>query len=329
MLTAENLAEAIQAFRDKLNSLRPLAGIEAVAPLSELVEANNTTAIQALLKRANDLMLASIPDEANNISPRFTPRWSYEEAPEGELPTKLISIKLVLAEKGIFDVKKEFDRSFSGARDIEDILQWLQGVYEQLIVASLEFKNLQTVNQLLAAASKSANAGYTVRFVTSLEGRGDNIVYSLSDSELVLVADATRVFALSELVLFARPGEAVTEDRFNSEAFQASVGKAEDLLVESFQVASHPVKFLAEKDSFTTYLTNRGTHRLKTLLGQAFPRRVVNTLKSKKDFVAIYQADDVIAGVARKDGELELSLSPVNVETGDRVDVDVLAALAA
>lgn len=292
----------------------------------ELIESNAIDEVGNLLKRANDIVVASVPYEVDNIAPRFSTRYSYKADEEGNA-TDLISVKVVVAEKGIFSTKKEYISVFDNHSTIDGIINFIASVYVELIQVSMEYKNLEEVNKFYADAAEEAGAGYNVRFVTSIEGNAGDIVAAISDTDLVFIASHGRVMDLGSLIPFANEKN-VGEELFHNESFQEKRTEAFQELVEVFKSAPNTARFLADKEKISEFITDRGYNRLPSLIEQGFNRKVETSLKTKADFNALFRRDGVIAGVAREKGELSVSLSPVNETTGDRVEYDVIAAIS-
>lgn len=204
--------------------------------------------------------------------------------------------------------------------DVEQkVYSFLKSVYVTLVENEMAKVNVAHVNDVLSQATAEAGLGYAIRVVTPLGNNGKKIAY-LADDEVVFVADTHRLFDIDSMIIFmTEPTELISEDRI-----QETYSK----LVDALAKAQTTVQLVSMHGGDLISLLCDISKRIKpmTIVSKVYPKNILS-LKSDKDGVGYYNKDGVYAVVARKGGSLELVLKPINTQTMEPSDYDVLSAV--
>lgn len=280
--------------------------------IAEAMSSNNIDDVRAIIKKVQSLMVANIPE--SRVAPKATLYISSTGVDEINV------INITVANKISSNKVFNYQTSVTKGKTIEKIVDFMKDVYTALLIDDLVCENLTKVNEVLAEATKDAGLGYEIKVVSSLGNEGKKIA-SMSDEEIVFVADDQRVFTLDDIiVLLDEVDDVITEDVFNAHY---------NNLVEDIAQAQTPEQLVGiHGGALVSYICDI-SKRLKPLtLIKKICSKNVEKLRGTKDSIAYYLEDDVFALVERRDGVFAVVLSPFDVKTLRRVDTDVLKKLA-
>lgn len=196
---------------------------------------------------------------------------------------------------------------------MDDALDFLKCVYAELIEDSLITLNVEEVNKKFAEVAEKAGVGYTVGLISPLGYEGKTIA-SITDDEILYVADAEKIFALGELILFNEESDLISK-----EDIEAAFNKE----VEMFMQAQTTPQFVKVKDPYIYFICNLNKLvKYTTVIRKTVSKKATNKITNGS--VASYLKDDVYSVVRRDGDEFEVVLHPFNLKTLEPVEVDVL-----
>ena len=200
------------------------------------------------------------------------------------------------------------------------VVDYMIGVYSVLLLDAMEKVNLKKVNEVLAELAEKAGVDYSVSVVSSTDRAGRKINY-MSDDTLELVADEDMVFQLDDLVVMKDvDGLIVTED-LKEQVMQQEI--------DAMKLAQTPEQYMKAKVGFLAGYVADVRKQVKPLTYiKKITSKNVRSGRGKKDCLMYFFEDGVFALVEQKDEQLNVVLSPFNVETYEKVDVDVLDKIA-
>lgn len=200
------------------------------------------------------------------------------------------------------------------------VVDYMIEVYSVLLLDAMEKVNLKKVNEVLAEIAEKAGVDYSVSVVSSTDRAGRKINY-MSDDTLELVADEDMVFQLDDLVVMKDvDGVIVTED-LKEQVMQQEI--------DAMKLAQTPEQYMKAKAGFLAGYVADVRKQVKPLTYiKKITSKNVRSGRGKKDCLMYFFEDGVFALVEQKDEQLNVVLSPFNVETYEKVDVDVLAKIA-
>jgi hypothetical protein len=200
------------------------------------------------------------------------------------------------------------------------VVDYMIGVYSVLLLDAMEKVNLKKVNEVLAELAEKAGVDYSVSVVSSTDRAGRKINY-MSDDTLELVADEDMVFQLDDLVVMKDvDGLIVTED-LKEQVMQQEI--------DAMKLAQTPEQYMKAKAGFLAGYVADVRKQVKPLTYiKKITSKNVRSGRGKKDCLMYFFEDGVFALVEQKDEQLNVVLSPFNVETYEKVDVDVLDKIA-
>jgi hypothetical protein len=278
--------------------------------IAEAMASNSIDDVRAIIKKVQSLMVANIPGNA--------PKASLYISSSGVDEINVINI--TVANKISSSKSFSYQTSITKGKTIEKIVDFMKDVYTALLVDDLICENLERVNEVLAEAVKDAGLSYGIKVVSPL-GNDNKKIASMTDDEIVFVADPERVFTLDTIiVLLDEADEVITEDVITSHY---------NSLVDDISQAQTPEQLVGiHGGALVAYICDI-SKRLKPLtLIKKICSKNIEKLRGSKDAVAYYFEDDVFALVERRDGNFTVVLSPFDVKTLRRVDVDVLKGIA-
>lgn len=292
------------------------------------IDANMTDDIDSFLKAGKvDLVKDCITKFQNNIICAIpegveVPSVSLYQSPLCSVDSDEIEIVALSLSNRINSTKKfKYTARVQAAGILQRLAEFFIPAYTELIVSSMVEANLERVNDILAQAAEEAGVPYKVSVISELGNEGKKVA-SLLDDEVVFVADEDRALSLNDLMLLRVPNEEelITEDMIQN-AYSA--------LVEEIQKSQTPEQLVADPGSFLRYVCDISKHIKPATLVKALCGKNVEKLTGKKDTLAYYMRDNVYALVAKRDGHLEVVLSPFDLSTFRKVDVDVLKEISA
>lgn len=272
--------------------------------------------VKDCIRKFQNNIIAAVPDDVD------APMVSLYQSPLcSEDGGSIDIISLVLSNK--INSSKVF--KYSTRITKENIIQKLKDffipAYTELIISSMIDANLERVNDILNQATEEAGVSYKVSFVSDPGYKGKKIATMLDD-EIVFVADEDRAFSLEDLMIMRTPSE---EDMITEEMIQGSYAA----LVQEIQECQIVAQLVANPGAFIRYIADISKHIKPSTIIKEICGKNAEKLTGKKDTVAYYLKDNVFALVARRDGNMEVVLSPFDLSTMRRVDVDVLKELSA
>ena len=202
----------------------------------------------------------------------------------------------------------------------EKMFRFLQEVYADLIVIELVKFNLKTVNDVLARASAEAGLQYSIRVIPAIGSAAGKKIMSMSDDEIVFVANTERTLELDDMIIFFQEPDEV----FSEEDIKAKFDK----LVQTLSSAQTPEQLVGiHGGDLLSFICDISKRVKPSTLIKAVCTKDVNKLRGDNDAIAYYQDGSTFALVARRDGGLEVILSPFDLNDLHRVNVDVLGAI--
>lgn len=261
-------------------------------------------------------IIAAVPDEVD------VPMVSLYQSPlstEGDGTIDLIS--LVLSNRINSTKKFKYSARVAKAGIIQKLKDFFIPAYTELIISSMVDSNLERVNDILSQATEEAGVPYSVSVVSELSHKGKKIA-TLFDDEVVFVADEDRALSLESLMIMRVPDE---EEMITEEMIQT----AYSALVSEIQECQTVEQLVANPGAFIRYIADISKHVKPSTLIKEICGKNVEKLTGKKDTLAYYLKDNVFALIAKRDGNMEVVLSPFDLTTMRRVDVDVLKQISA
>lgn len=204
---------------------------------------------------------------------------------------------------------------------IQQLKDFFIPAYTELIISSMVESNLERVNDILGQAVEEAGVPYKVAFTSELGNEGKKLA-TLLDDEVVFVADEDRALSLDSLMIMRVPDEdeMITEDMIQN-AYSA--------LVSEIQECQTVEQLVANPGAFIRYVADISKHVKPSTIIKGICGKNVEKLTGNKDALAYYLRDNVFALVAKRSGNLEVVLSPFDLSTMRKVDVDVLKEISA
>lgn len=275
------------------------------------------------MKTENDeLIRASVMKIKDNV---FAAIPSGVAIPKAIVYTKLLGegegtiISITVMNSVNSDKKFKFKFIVSQHHIEERIKEFFVGVYSTLLEDALVEENIEYVNEIIAAAVEKAELPFAVKVTTPLNNNGRKVSF-MSDDEIVFVVDEDRVFDINDIMVLQEPGGLITEEMIQ-DAFEHEVN--------SIAGAQTPEQLLEKTGgSLICYLCNLSKLvKPITYMKKITNKNVVND-RGNKDAILYYLKDGVFALIAKREGEFELLLSPVDTKTLRKVNVDVLSEIA-
>lgn len=310
MINATTKNEFLSQFVN--NSKEMFESVKENYNLIEAMDSEDVDAIRGIVRKVQSLMIANIPDGLS------IPKASLYVSPTGSDTISIVNI--TVSNKISADKAFSYSTVVTREKAIEKVLDFMISVYSALIVDELVSSNLVRVNDVLAKAATEAGIEYGIKVVSSLGYEGKKIA-SMTDDEIVFVADEERVFALDDIIVLF---ESATED-ISEEVIQAQ----HQNIVDELTKAQTPEQLVGIHGGMLVAYVCDLSKRLKpmTLIKKVCSKNVAK-IRGDKDTIAYYYVNDVFALVARRDGHYEVVLAPFDVNTLRKVDVDILKEIA-
>lgn len=230
----------------------------------------------------------------------------------------VVNISISTSSKSVEDFK--FKTAVTADSTYSAVVDYMIGVYSVLLLDAMEKVNLKKVNEVLAEITEKAGVDYSVSVVSSTDRAGRKINY-MSDDELELVADEDMVFQLDDLVVMKDVDDVIVTEDLKEQVMQQEI--------DAMKLAQTPEQYMKAKAGFLAGYVADVRKQVKPLTYiKKITSKNVRSGRGKKDCLMYFFEDGVFALVEQKDEQLNVVLSPFNVETYEKVDVDVLAKIA-
>lgn len=313
LFNADDVTRYLEQFEN--TSKRNIAETCGDVTLEKFMKEGNDTLVRQCIFKIQSNLIAAIPNElpVPGVSMYITPM----RTSSGVIDVISLSITNKFRAAKTFKFKKTITTrtaSLEGATDV------MLGIYKDLITNVMAEQNLSVLNEVYANAAQDAGLPYGIR-VTSALGIKDRKVETLSNEEVVFVADYDRVFNFNDLMILAEP----IENLITEEAIQS----AYDNLVAELTSCQLPQQLVAAHGGATLrYVCNINKQvRPMTLIKKVCTKAVDKIIGNKETLAYWTDGESYALVVRREDGNFDIVLDPFNIETMLRSDVDVLAAL--
>lgn len=312
MVNATKRDELLAEFKGKATDLFNQA-IDKM-DLGVAMEENDMDAVRTVIENVQNTMIGSIPVGLN--VPKVT-RYVSGSGNDG----KITIVNIKITNRLNADKKFSFSISITNGKAREKVFDFMLGVYSALIVDELININLARVNDVLLQATSEAGLDYVARVVSPLGNDGKKVA-SLSDDEVLFVADEDRVFNLDNIIVLF---ESAT-DLISEETIQDNYQN----IVDELRTAQTTVQLVGIYGGMLISHVADISKRVKpiTLIKKVCTKNVFK-LSGNKDSIAYYNKDNVFALLSRVDGQLAVILSPFDTESLVKVDIDVLKEIEA
>lgn len=309
MINAETKNELISQFKTEAKVMYD--SVKVNCDLKAAMEEGNVDDVRDIVKKIQSIMIANIPDGMK------IPKTSLYVSPTGSEDISIVNITIVNKLSADRDFRYPTVITKSNAED--KVFDYMLTVYSALLIDELVNRNLERVNDVLAQAVAESGIDYGIKVVSSLGNEGKKIV-SISDDEIIFVADESRVFSLDNvIVLLEEETEFISADVIQSH-YQN--------IVEELATAQTPEQLVGIHGGVLVAHVCDISKRLKpmTLIKKVCSKNVTK-VRGDKDAIAYFSEGDVYAIVAKREGSYEVILSPFDVNTLRKVDFDVLKAI--
>lgn len=308
MVNVERKNELINVFQDcaKQNFETTCSDLEMVKFMQE----KEVGLVKECVIKIKNNVLAAIPEGV------AIPRISVYQTLTGQDEVDVLSITVT----NCLNSEKVFKFKFTVTQNkvTERVRDFFIMVYTELLKDALMEQNLVKVNEVLAGAAKEANLPYTIKVVTPMNNEGKKIAM-MTDTEIQFVADEDRVFSLEDILVLQEEGNLITEEMLK-DAFKHEV--------ECIEVAQTPEQLVEQYGgSLVTYVCDISTLVKPMTYIKKITNKNVENHRGNKDAILYYAKENVFALIAKRDGNLELILSPFDTTTLRKVDVDVMGAI--
>lgn len=279
--------------------------------LVEFMKQDNVELVKESIEKIKANVIASIPE---GVPVPGTSLYVSCTGSGNEITVINISIKSkIKAEK-----KFKFAKSFVGENVVTNIANFFADVYTDLVIDIMAEDNLEVINGLLEKAAEDAGLDYKVSLTSAIGGTASKVSF-ISDDEVVFYTDLDRVFDIDDVLALQEPSEIISEE---------AIEEAKKQIADSFETAQTPEQLVAEHGGvFVGHFANISKNVKPMTMIKQVTNRSVSSLNGNKDAIGYYSEGDVFALVAKRDGNLEVILSPFNTETFRKEDVDVLAKI--
>lgn len=230
--------------------------------------------------------------------------------------TSISQMDITMKNKNKSSVKFKMKKCFVLTENVlEELISFFKSVYVELLVDTLVRDNLKLVNELLEKICKDANLEYKVSVTSALSNEGRKIA-SITDEEVVYVADEEKALTLEGLVLFADE-EVVSPEVVEEQYKQAVVRFAEAQTTVQFVGVSEPIlRYICGFSSLVKPFT---------LIKKVHSKNIKN-LRGNKESLYYYNEDGIYSIIkVDEEGNKTVVLKPFDISTLEVVDVDVLA----
>lgn len=285
--------------------------VQMCTSLESAIEAGNVKGAKYALEQVLNAFVVAVPQGYE--LPKVTMYNTFSENENGNIAI----VGITLSNNYRSDYKFSFKETFPVRGNIEEtLISYMGSVFETLFIDVLAKENVALVNEVMEEVTSKAELEYKVSFVTSMTYEGKKIA-SISNDEVVFVADSDRIFRIDEFMLFAELSEerAVTEEK-KADAMEKTVAK--------FAQAQTTVEFVDLHEVNVGFIANIGKMvKAFTLIKKTVSKNITH-LRGNKDTLAYYRDGDTYAILSVTEDGKAVILNPFNVNTLEPVDIDVL-----
>ena len=311
MYTQSKHDELLREFDQNAES--GFADLKGYLGISQAMKAGNANIVRDGINSIKNL-LASVLPEGVSVPKAYI----YTSPMSGD--GNSISMVTITVSSRVNDPKEfKFNTTVLGDNVEQKAFSFLKYVYATLVEDAIAQVNVDHINNVLSQAVAEAGLSYSIRLVTPMGNNGKKIAY-LADDEVVFVADSYRLFNIDNMIIFmSEATELISEERIQETYFK---------LVDALAKCQTPVQLIAVHGGDLISLLCDISKRTKpmTLISKVYNKNIL-TFKGSKDGVGYFNKDGVFAVVARKGGSLVLIMQPINVQTMEPADYDVLSAI--
>lgn len=313
MYTQSNREELLKEFEQRADegfaALKPHLGI------GQAMKNSNASAVREGINSVKNLLISVIP---RGIA--IPKAYLYITSLSGD-GGAISMVTITVSNRAGATKEFRFNTTILGEDVEQKAYSFLKSVYMTLVEDEMAQVNVAHINDVLGQAVAEAGLDYTIRLVTPLGNNGKKIAY-LADDEVVFVADSYRLFNIDEMIIFMTEAtELISEDRI-----QETYSK----LVDALAKAQTTIQLVSMHGGDLISLLCDISKRIKpmTIVTKIYNKNIL-AIKSNKDGIGYYNKDGIFAVVSRKGGSLELVMKPINAQTMEPVDFDVLGAVQA
>jgi len=311
MYNCKKKEEILDAFTKaaRENAERNLSDLNIEA----FMESGNTDVLREAISKVQANITSAMPEGIP------IPKASLYTSPISTDGKTISIINLSVTNKVKGSKKFKFAHVIKKEHAKDTLIDVFLAVYTELLVDYLGEQNLIHVNEVLQEATKEAGLSYEIKVVTSLGNEGKKVSY-LGDDAVIFVADEERLFDLEDTLALQEVSEFVTEEFITA---------AKKQLVDDLAGAQTTVQLIALHGGLLVSSLLDINKRVKpmTIIKKVTNRNVEN-LNGNKDAIAYYAKENVFSIVAKREDGFEVLLSPFDIETLRKVDVDVIAEIS-
>ena len=304
--------DAVNGLKDKFtNDFQDLGGYAGQA--KGFLEAGDLTSAREAIKCLFNQAVDVLPEWGTPV-PRL--RQDFIQYDDGLLTD---TVQISSKDKGLAGVK--FSEAISEKTDESALLFFVLDSFLGFIDYAVRNENLAEINAIVKEINKAAGNKFEIEFVDS-----ELPVTYISDDRLELGINEAILYSYKDYILFGDEN-VPEEDRVLEDyevEFNERIKSAREEAADMFK-ANSVIDFLQNRNDLVKMLTNVGTKKLKSILRGSVRKNPVWLGLTDKDVEVRYDLNDVFSIVKRENGVLEVSLNPVDLNTGAPVeDLDVL-----
>ena len=312
MFTIKSRDELMKQFKE---SVETRAKENMTDDLEGFMQSGRADYVKATVVKMQNNVIASIPEALES------PEVSLYVSSIASADSDAIKVITITMQNRLKATKKfSFKTRIVSGNAMEDLKDFFVSAYTELLICGMIDANLTRVNEIFVDACKDAGVSYKVEVVSPLNMEGKKIAY-MADDEIQFIADEDRVFDMDELLILKNPEE---EEVFTEDMIQAAYKG----LVADFESCQTVEQLVANPSSLLKYIVGMNGYTKPMTLIKKVCSKNVRKLTGNKDTLAYYNEDGVFALLAKRDGNLEVILSPFNTDTFRKVDMDVLSAVS-
>lgn len=303
------------------------AVIEAFANQVKVNTENNLQNLDLegfMAKGLTDLVKESINKiQANIISAipegYAVPKVSLYITATGSDETAISVISITVTNRVTGNKKFKFSYQAKPGNTVQQIADFFLAIYTELVVDAIIDENLEKVNSVLSEIAKEAGLDYEISVISPLGIKEGKKIAYIGDDLIQFVADEDRIFDTDDILVLQEVSETITEEH---------IAEAKKQLVEELGTAQTPEQLVGIHGGLlVSYIADINKRVRPITLIKSVCSRNAKKLTGNKDAIAYYSEGDVFAIVAKRDNKFEVVLSPFDINTLRKVDVDVIKAI--